>query len=346
LHKPITSLSELAKILGVSVSTASRALRNHPSISALVREKANTLAKEQGFTPSLALSRAGSKRWRSAHEGGITIALLMWKYANETDLPGGSRIRRFAASLGYRVEMINMGDFSSPAEAGRVLKNRGIEAVLAMRVYDEVTIREFPWEDFCAVGIMPGYYRPPIPVVIPDMELCVARALREAYAKGYRRPGLALYSELVPPIDDFEKKRTLEHLLHQPAYADCGRIPFFEAVDGSVMPTFGTWLKKHRPDVVIGQTAGYYWDMLKHDYRVPKDTGFISLNIPIQQLNAENEVTGLIIDTDNLTQTTIQILDAKLRHFDHAQLKMAATIRLEMPWNEGTTLPVRQSPAR
>jgi hypothetical protein len=50
---------------------------------------------------------------------------------------------------------------------------------------------------------------------------------------------------------------------------------------------------------------------------------------------------GLIHDLNLLVQAAIQLLDAKLRHFDRTPLEMAATLRLEMPWHEGGTLPVK-----
>ena len=339
LHKKITSLRELAKELGVSIPAASRALRNHPRISVDLRERAKALARQHGYTPNLTQSRAGSRRWRSVVEGGVTIGMLV-DNAQRIEASKRESFKKFAASLGYRVEEVILSNFASPAEAGRKLIYRGIEALLVLAVFDEATIREFPWGDFCAVALIPGYCRAPVPLVIPDMEASLTTAFREAYAKGYRRPGLALYGEIAIPLDDFEKKMTLEYHLRQPPYADCARLPIFETFEADNFQPFARWMEEHRPDVVIGQSGQFYWNLIDAGYRVPEDVGFISMG---EVLGTANEhFTGMIQDNSLLVRAAIQLLDAKLRHFDHAPLQMAATLRLEMPWNEGTTLPVRK----
>jgi DNA-binding LacI/PurR family transcriptional regulator len=170
-----------------------------------LRERAKKLARDHGYTSNLTQSRAGARRWRSETESGITVGLLV-DNSNRFNLWARNQIRKYAASLGYRVEPVVLSDFASPTEAARKLTYRGIEALLVAAVFDETTVREFPWSDFCAVGLMPGYCRAPVPLVIPDMEFSLGRALHEAHARGYRRPGLALYAESLVPLDDFEKK--------------------------------------------------------------------------------------------------------------------------------------------
>jgi LacI family transcriptional regulator len=340
LRKKITSLRELAQELGVSVSSTSRALRNHPRISVDLRERAKKLAREHGYTPNLTQSRAGSRRWRSETEGGITIGLLV-DNADRIGQPLQSQIGKYAASLGYRMEPVILPDFASPREAARRLTYRGIEALLVLAVFDEATIREFPWSDFCAVGLMPGYCRAPVPLVLADIELAMGKALHEAHARGYRRPGLALYREAEVPLDDFEKKMAFEYLLRQPKYAECAQLPIFEGAYPENLPSFNRWLGEQRPDVVIGQNGGFYHHVMECGYRIPKDISFISMMNALPE-EATEPCAGLIHDVNLLVQAAIQLLDAKLRHFDHAPLQMAATLRLEMPWHEGSTLPVRK----
>lgn len=47
--KPDVSLRTLARLAGGSVSTASRALHNHPVITAGVRQKIQDLARRRGY---------------------------------------------------------------------------------------------------------------------------------------------------------------------------------------------------------------------------------------------------------------------------------------------------------
>ncbi len=52
MSKRHTSLKDLAKELEISISTVSRALRNHPDISAELTKKIQQLAKEKNYTPN------------------------------------------------------------------------------------------------------------------------------------------------------------------------------------------------------------------------------------------------------------------------------------------------------
>ena len=61
----ITSLAELAKIAGVSISTVSRSLAGNPAIAERTRERIVTLARENGFqinqaARNLRLGRTGA----------------------------------------------------------------------------------------------------------------------------------------------------------------------------------------------------------------------------------------------------------------------------------------------
>ncbi len=58
---PVT-IKDIAKILGISVSTVSRALKDHPDISADTKEKVNEIAKKLNYRPNaLALGLKSSK---------------------------------------------------------------------------------------------------------------------------------------------------------------------------------------------------------------------------------------------------------------------------------------------
>lgn len=52
MSKRHISLKDLAKELGVSISTVSRALKNHPDISHELKVKVQRLAKERNYTPN------------------------------------------------------------------------------------------------------------------------------------------------------------------------------------------------------------------------------------------------------------------------------------------------------
>src|SRR4051812_24015780 len=78
--KPRISLRTLARIAGVSVSTASRALHNHPVISLAVRKKLKALARRQGYTinPLVAQVYSEARSGRGFQHLGTLAYITSW----------------------------------------------------------------------------------------------------------------------------------------------------------------------------------------------------------------------------------------------------------------------------
>lgn len=93
---PITSISDIAKVLGVSPSTVSRALKNHPDISESTRQRVQELAARVNYRPNaLAI---GLKHQRS-----LTIGVIIPEIVHHFFSSIISGIEDLAYSKGYRV---------------------------------------------------------------------------------------------------------------------------------------------------------------------------------------------------------------------------------------------------
>ena len=95
-NKTLT-MKDMARALGVSVATVSRALSNSPSISAEVREKIQQYAQENNFTPNVLASRLRQTKVKHSKVIGVIVPEFVHYYFS-TILSG---IEEEASSHGY-----------------------------------------------------------------------------------------------------------------------------------------------------------------------------------------------------------------------------------------------------
>ena len=96
MKKGITTLKKIAETLGVSISTVSRALSNHPDISNTTKEKVTKLATELNYVPNLFAK--GFRKHRS-NIIGVVVPNITHHYT--TNIIRG--ILEEATTKGYRV---------------------------------------------------------------------------------------------------------------------------------------------------------------------------------------------------------------------------------------------------
>lgn len=135
-----TSLLDIAKALGISVSTVSRALNNHPDISDKTKKSINALAAEWSYQPN---ALAQSFLTRSTHTIGVIIPNLETTFFSSM-LSG---IQHVASQAGYRV-VICQSDESHQTEVANIqaLMNNMIDGLLIChslntKTYEHVKIQ-------------------------------------------------------------------------------------------------------------------------------------------------------------------------------------------------------------
>ncbi len=135
-----TSLLDIAKAIGVSVSTVSRALHNHPDISESTKNAVHKLANELSYQPN---ALAQSLVTKSTHTLGVIIPNLETTFFSSM-LSG---IQHVAANAGYRV-VICQSDESHLTEIANVqaLMNNMIDGLLICHTlktdtYDHIKIQ-------------------------------------------------------------------------------------------------------------------------------------------------------------------------------------------------------------
>ena len=340
------TLVDVADRAQCSKSTVSLALRNDPRIPEATRLRIQTCARELNYRPDPALACIAAYRWRSrTTPSGSVVAFITTHHPRGIFLDDGALrgARRQAEQFGYRLEHFRAEDYPDPAALARVIQHRGIRGVIVGQLMREDYVHKFPWTDFCGVACNTGFYKAPLHLVMPDHSHAVKRAFHEAYQRGYRRIGLALFDE-PNAIDDFDKVSAYLYCLSFLS-PDAVRIPVghFDPTDPSAM---GSWLKEHRPDCMLGLNAFVMQWLASSRLVVPDQVAFVALMGNVSGVREAGDGQGPMLTAldhcpELLGRTALEQLDILLRTNQQGIPAQPISMMVEACWIEGETLPDR-----
>lgn len=331
--------AEVARRAGVSVATVSRALTNHPRIPAGTRQRVRALAAEMGYRPDPALAALVSHRLgrRGPGAGGNLVFLTDFHGPLNAYFQGifdGARAQ--GEGMGYRLERVDFHQYPHPASVGRVLEKRGVTGLLVCPIQESRVSEEFPWERFSNVGFLLPLYRPRIHLVRDDSFRTVYEAFLIAARRGYRRPGLVIYT-------DRRSANTVRQIGGQRAAEETcrDRIAGLEtlllgnnAEDG---PRVRAWMRAQRPDCVICTNTTVYWPLRDQGWRMPEDLGFICLWLE----ESDPGFSGFDPRTRPIGEALINLLDGLLKRNERGLVEQPMVSLVKRVWVEGRTLPWR-----
>lgn len=340
------TLREIARRAGVSHTTVSLSLRNHPSIPEETRTRVRHLADRLGYRSNVLVSALMSQVRLKQHKSAPEVVGFLtggpsaedWKnHSASVGFYAGARSR--AQQLGMRVEPFWLGPGGAAAAATcRMLDARAIRGNLLtpfpLPVYDH----ELDWSRLICVGL--GY-------VFNHHNLHRAthnhfRAALLAYEKlaglGYRRIGLML--------DRDENSRVnyswLGGYLAAQSTAGHAPLPPLLTVGLDVTDQARSWLEKVQPDAVIGFGPRQFLALSQLGLKIPRDVAFVALDVDQTRLAHVDEVTGINQNLQLIGATAIDILASQLYHNEQGLPQRPVFSMIEGHWVEGRTAPPRR----
>ncbi|WP_043589261.1 LacI family DNA-binding transcriptional regulator [Geminisphaera colitermitum] len=279
----MTGLKSIADKAGVSRMTVSRALRNSPLVNAVTRKRILQIARKMGYTPDARLAQTMAGIRGSKQKALLPIA---WLHANLKQdafhaykwlTPYIDGAREQARELGYRVEEFWLGEAGmSGTRMSSILNCRGITGVVVCpSMIPSISHIRMDWRLFAAVSFEGAMLVPRLHRVVPDYYYNMLLTLKMLRRLGYRRIGLYLHRQ--------EERRShhrylsaFRHLLWD--IPESERIPplTFEPFDQKAL---GTWLKKTRPDVLVGHDSRLISWLENTGRCVPEDIGVAHLSL-------------------------------------------------------------------
>lgn len=333
------TLRDLARLAGVSATTVSKALRNHPKVGAAKREEIMKLAERHGYRRNPALS-AWMRRVRDIRHpaSGEALAYVTAQPMEETLRERDAWAHRYhagavslAARLGYRCETFALENYGGDWERlFDVLHHRGARGIaigpLAGHPPPPFTDTRFSLASIESVA--PGA---PVDWVATDHYAGMMLAITEARRRGHRRIGY-VRSALSTP--EHERWRAALALHHEDS-PEANRVPALEESAVAKTEKLGDWWRRHRPTVIISSNNFMPARLRRAGLTIPGDTAFIALD----QLATKGPVAGIDQRMEAVGAALVQLLTMKIELNETGPVSSPRSLLVQPAWVDGGSLP-------
>jgi DNA-binding LacI/PurR family transcriptional regulator len=332
------TLRSLAKLLGLSRTTVSDALRGSPRVDPNTAARVCKVAKEAGYrrNPLAGALMSELRRSRGSAFRGV-LAAVDFNEPNRPDhaaryhkeLLTGAETR--AAELGFKVERFAVGHAGvSVQRLDSILQSRGIHGVILLPAWDEPDLSNLDWTQFA--GIYTDYIieLPALHTVCPDHYRSLLGALQRLAALGYRRPGMFLHRH---QDERLQFRWGAAFRAFQENHADIRKVPPL-MVESYNRDEFIRWFKRQQPDVVIGHNTDAIEWMEACGAQVPQTHGFFCLNAQ----HKTRPCAGLDLQPRTLGARATELLIAQLQRNEAGIPEWPLNTTIAARWMEGPTI--------
>lgn len=334
------SQNQIAKLTGFSRSTVSRALANHPLISAQTKKEVRAAAKKLGYqtNPLVSTLTAQIRKSRTSPTvstlGYITsFPLNLDEHNHWTEFYHGAREQ--AAELGYGLDVIwRRQPGMTTAKFNGILRARGIRGVIITPLPDAMGHVTMDFSRLAAATV--GY-----PLSKPHIHHCsgwhlqfMSLALRKIMKRGYNRIGYAIF----PDADRYASfSYSSRFLLYQSTIPAKQRVPLLVHPQEKRMPTlqeFQAWYLKYQPEVIL--CTGYVVEewMAQLGLKAPKDLAYANLSM----IDKGGAVSGIFERTRKVGACAVDLVVEQLQQNNLGVPDVPKSIHIEGEWVQGKTL--------
>ena len=336
---------EIAAACGCSQPTVSYALNNHPKIPAETRKRVLKVARSLGWRPnafaSAYMAHLRTRRTPSFH---ASLAFLVANSESGRIKDQLLHMRRHfsgakarAEELGYALEPIWLHQPGLTARRlNQVLRSRNIPGLLIPGLRDPSPIFEgIEWERFAVVAMSYSLPVPNLNRVAIDAVHGFDLMLRKAIELGYRKVAVMVSDEYDARVNHGV---LLPTFYAKERWAPKGSILVcrYERTHEDEIPRIQTWLRKHRPDVVLGQDV--VWRAIQGmEWRVPQDVAYISVDRApeypaIAGFNQHHEMHGSV---------AIDMLVSQILQNERGFPAIPRVVLVKGEWADGLSAPPR-----
>jgi len=340
------SVREVARVAGYSPATVSRALRRDPRIAAATRDRIQEEARRLGYRPNALLSalhRPG--RRLNTRQRDVPLAFV-------TDVPEGlsspghfygdtfyGGALRAAGERGFRVEHFNLARFPSARFFSRVLYQRGFRGVIIASIRRETELTGIDWGPYAVVTVNREFARLPFLRIRHDPAAAVRLAWAKAREAGLRRIAVACGRHFPRIEDDVDRLSAVLGCLH----LEEGEVEAVPPFGGPVpdLDVFLRWVRRHRPDGVIGFAAHHY-----HALKEARPWGrrcppaYYQLHISERDdSDLGFPLAGIWLSDAMVGEVAVDMIDRLLRAGELGPPRQLQEVLIPSTWREGVSRP-------
>ena len=334
------SVGNIARLAGVSTTTASVALKNQPGVGAAKRKRILRIAKKLGYAPD---ANIGSWMARVRDAKSKELLPIAWlntagerdafqRYRFQSPLLEGARAR--AQELGYNLEDIWCHEPGmTMRRLSRILYQRGIEGVIVTHPERHVRL---DWDCLASVALGASLLVPKLHQIAPDINFNFQLALKSLRRLGYRRIGICLSPD-VDSASHYTTRATANDLYFRASISD--RVPplfyppfWTEGLDKEKKML--AWFKRYKPEVIVGHDNRIVQWLQRAGFRVPGDVGVVHLAVDDDVL----DWAGIHSRRRQMGVTAVDQLVALMRSHQYGVPETPLNIRVCGTWQNGRTL--------
>jgi len=339
------SLKDVAGAAGVHPTTVSMALRNHPRIPEETRNRLKKLAEEMGYTrdPALvALVEYRNSLYRS--KSPPVIAFLTdwnpadgWK-ANPVKNMFWEGARDRAHRLGYKLEHFSLSEAGmTAARMSKILLTRNIKGVILTNFENHTESIDLPWDNLCAVKIDYEPFAPALPLITNNQLQITRLAMQKLRELGYRRIGLCVPVKWELMLDDIW---AIAYLWEQQKHDPKDRIPELRYDwSGDIAETFGKWIRRYKPEVLIGPSEDILNVAKTLKLDIPGDIAMAELNRP----DGENAVAGVSQNHRDVGRLALEIVAGFMSQHKFGLPEVPTRSFVDGYWEDGWSCPPKKA---
>lgn len=340
-----TTLADIAAQAGVSKSTVSLALRGDKRITEATRIRVIQTANDLNYRPDPLVARLAARRWKATRHT-TNVALIFNKPIYNPTNPEQGRdhallidgINNTAKLLGYDVEQFALKDRPIDKSLLRTLLVRNVKGIIICRIVDSKPLMTLDWSGFSVVRCLASTTLSiPFDHIDGNPFESVASAYKIALEKGYKRIAFATFDE---PESQDERMRQAAYTFFSSLNPIDAKVPIFRALPSKTKTDhfseqpFIDWIKRHRPDCLIGMNGIFSWWLQKNGYYQPRDIGFIALIDSSERLN----LSRFEINYEKIGQLAMKTLDSSIRMNQCGPVDFPKSIFIDPIWRSGSTL--------
>lgn len=337
----MVSLSDVAKKAGVSIATASLALRGRGQVAAATAERIRQAAEELGYRPNPLLASLATKRFRSQDSvEGTPLAIFEFprqlsSRVAQVDERYPGELSLFARNLGYAPTHYKLTNSAKTAPLFKELYHRMAQGIIIVGSMDMETFgKQMDWEMFSVVVCARFASSLPFHTVRPNIFQGIKLAFERLRQHGYERIGFALGQHETPMEDDDARHGAAIALENRYLPKHCRIPPYSGGINDS--QAFLKWVAKQKPEAVVAFSVGYYWHLKDAGFRIPGDIGFAGLHL--DGAGGDVAMSGLVQNRTEIARQSVLQLDQLIRNRERGLPAMPLNILVPSIWVEGTTL--------
>jgi DNA-binding LacI/PurR family transcriptional regulator len=330
------TLVDVARLAGVSRSTASYALRSDPKIPVHTRKRVQLAAKQLAYTPDPEIARLMHhlRKGRTMSQRS-SIALLSFE---DEKAPVRNRYYHVLASsaetrcrdTGYSIEAITISPNQMPARRlTTVLRSRGIQGIMILPMIssrDCSTLLD--WDQFSVVAATYTAQKLNVNRVVPHHLHNVYLALNELNRRGFKRIGL------ITEAGDHERVSYAYWAalaLHQQE----GRSAPIPTIQFERPEALLSWCRSHEPDAILTteERLGACIELLMKQERLPSTPIVVlnHVNVVLNHVNG-NRFEGIYPYPEIIGRIAADLLAAQIQRGERSFAAHPNVTMVEGSW--------------